>query len=398
MSVKKPSMDLFTCVTCNITFENSELQRDHYKTDWHRYNLKRKVADLPAVNLQDFQERVQLQKTQLENAQNPANDELFCKLCCKHFNTKNSFTNHTQSKKHKELEALKTKDEEPMVVKSDRSAKKIAQMEEYLKKQEELHNAQEMEDDGDLDWEDVADDDNFDEANGIDLLTCLFCEHKSESCVEKCEHMAKEHSFFIPDMEYVSDLEGLLKFLGIKLGAYHVCLWCSNKVYRDLNSVQKHMVDKGHQKMKFEGDTFLEYADFYDYGDENEEDESYDIVNESDLKSVSRLSTVFDDEVLDNEGFELVLPSGATIGHRSLFRYYKQSFGHRNLELKRQSNLTVRDKYRAIGSNQPYTHAEIQRKRKDMAYFKRWSAKMHAKLGWETNKLQKHFRRQDLCF
>lgn len=163
--------------------------------------------------------------------------------------------------------------------------------------------------------------------------------------------MAKEHSFFIPDMEYVSDLEGLLRFLGIKLGAYHVCLWCSNKVYRDLKSVQKHMIDKGHQKMKFEGDTLLEYADFYSYGEET--DDEYDIVDNSDL-NMSQLS-IFDDQILNNEGFELVLPSGSKIGHRSLFKYYRQSFGHRNLELKQRSNLTVRDKYIAISNNQPYT-------------------------------------------
>lgn len=160
MSIKKPSMDLFTCVTCNVAFENSEQQRDHYKADWHRYNLKRKVADLPIISFQDFQDRVKLQKVQLENSKNPVNDELFCKLCCKHFNTKNSFVNHTLSKKHKELESLKTKQtEEPIVIKSDRSAKKVAQMEEYLKKQEELLKIEEIADDGDQEWEDVVEED-----------------------------------------------------------------------------------------------------------------------------------------------------------------------------------------------------------------------------------------------
>lgn len=57
--------DMFTCVTCNIAFDDPELQRAHYKTDWHRYNLKRKVAEMPAINLQDFLERVQLQKIQV---------------------------------------------------------------------------------------------------------------------------------------------------------------------------------------------------------------------------------------------------------------------------------------------------------------------------------------------
>lgn len=57
--------EYFTCVTCNVAFNNSDIQRDHYKTDWHRYNLKRKVADLPAVSIEDFMQRVQIQKKQV---------------------------------------------------------------------------------------------------------------------------------------------------------------------------------------------------------------------------------------------------------------------------------------------------------------------------------------------
>ena len=56
---------IFTCVTCEVGFNDSELQRTHYKTEWHRYNLKRKVAELPAVSSQDFNERVKLQQVQV---------------------------------------------------------------------------------------------------------------------------------------------------------------------------------------------------------------------------------------------------------------------------------------------------------------------------------------------
>ena len=173
--------------------------------------------------------------------------------------------------------------------------------------------------------------------------------------------MAKEHSFYIPSLDHVSDLEGLLKFLGIKLGVYHVCFWCSSKCYRDLLSVQRHMADKGHQKLKFEGDTLIEYADFYSFGDDDDEetiDDEYDIVNKSAL-SESRLSKISSDEdngdSYDEEMFELCLPSGARIGHRSLFRYYKQSFGHRNLEMKQRNNISIKDKYKAIALGGTYT-------------------------------------------
>lgn len=116
--------------------------------------------------------------------------------------------------------------------------------------------------------------------------------------------MAKEHSFFIPDADYVSDLEGLLKFLGVKIGAYHVCLWCSSKCYPSLKSVQQHMFDKGHTKMKFEGDTLYEYADFYTYNDNNNEEyQSNDSVAGSDEEDV--------EEFIENDTYELLLPSGS---------------------------------------------------------------------------------------
>jgi hypothetical protein len=81
------------------------------------------------------------------------------------------------------------------------------------------------------------------------------------------------------------------------------------------------MADKGHQKMRFDGETLLEYADFYSYGDEDdEEDESslnvadYDMLNQSELDSrrVSLLSTADAagvKSVFEDENYELVLPA-----------------------------------------------------------------------------------------
>ena len=51
-------MSAFTCITCRVVFVDGETQRAHYKTDWHRYNLKRKVAQLPSVTAENFRQRV----------------------------------------------------------------------------------------------------------------------------------------------------------------------------------------------------------------------------------------------------------------------------------------------------------------------------------------------------
>ena len=38
------SAPLYTCITCRVGFRTAELQRNHYKSDWHRYNLKLKTV------------------------------------------------------------------------------------------------------------------------------------------------------------------------------------------------------------------------------------------------------------------------------------------------------------------------------------------------------------------
>lgn len=48
-----------TCITCRLLFSTNKEQREHYKTDLHRFNLKRKVANLPPVNQQAFQQKME---------------------------------------------------------------------------------------------------------------------------------------------------------------------------------------------------------------------------------------------------------------------------------------------------------------------------------------------------
>ncbi len=58
-------MSMYTCMTCRVAFPDADLQRAHYKTDWHRYNLKRKVGAMPPVTAENFQKRVLAQRAQV---------------------------------------------------------------------------------------------------------------------------------------------------------------------------------------------------------------------------------------------------------------------------------------------------------------------------------------------
>ncbi len=117
--------------------------------------------------------------------------------------------------------------------------------------------------------------------------------------------------------------------------------------------------------MKFEGETLLEYADFYSFDGDSTVEEEFEMLDESafqmvDGQSISSLALYSIDGqsniIKGNDSeFELTLPSGARLGHRSLHRYYKQSFGHRNLEMKAMCNITLKDKYLAISMGQNYS-------------------------------------------
>lgn len=45
------------CSTCEQTFQNHQEQREHYKLDWHRFNLKQRLKDKPLLSALDFEKQ-----------------------------------------------------------------------------------------------------------------------------------------------------------------------------------------------------------------------------------------------------------------------------------------------------------------------------------------------------
>lgn len=83
---------------------------------------------------------------------------------------------------------------------------------------------------------------------------CLF-DRKHFETPELClAYMEKTYSFFIPDVEYCTDVPALLSYLGSKVGEHHACINC-NRRFPDLQSVRRHMIDKGHTQLASEAHT-----------------------------------------------------------------------------------------------------------------------------------------------
>lgn len=59
----------YTCTVCGIEFEESELQRAHFKEEWHIYNTKRRVAGLQPISEDLWEEKLEKIRGQQNQAQ-----------------------------------------------------------------------------------------------------------------------------------------------------------------------------------------------------------------------------------------------------------------------------------------------------------------------------------------
>lgn len=328
MGLDSEEMTLFTCLSCTVAFVSAADQRIHYRSDYHRYNMKRRVAGLPPVTAVVFDQKVLEQR--VDPATTTTTRDINCVMCRKSYTTENAYRSHLASKKHKESEL---KGDSHLRRTHDTPATPVSPRPPHLGEgtpSEEIEHS--------IDNNIVAAD------SGIAPDACLFCPMASAGIADNLTHMASIHSFFIPDAEYLVDLPGLLTYLGEKVAIGNVCIYCNGRgrELHTLEAVRKHMLDKSHCKIAYdtEEDRF-EISDFYDftssYPDDGEqnvsgEGEWEELEDDEDVDEVAGEVAARGDRGISSRvaygdtEYELVLPSGARVGHRTMKRYYDQSF------------------------------------------------------------------------
>lgn len=318
-----PSTHPFTCNTCQVAFRTTDLQRTHMRSPWHRYNLKRRVISLPPVSAEAFNDKVVQNQADQDAAAGKATFERRCDACQKSFGSQNSYENHVLSQKHKaNIEAVarrsprKVEDEASSIMSSTFS------LGEPVSKEAELDSDAEEEFDKVIKGLQKTDLNgqgrpspvnrpsnpeptaahgqiNHPISRGVDsrsstaspsvktqqdgvptLNTCIFCNYLSPTPKLNIIHMERIHGLFVPEKDYLVDLEGLIGALQKTVFEYHECLDC-HKAKGTTFAVQEHMKDKSHCKIPYTtlGDQ-MAIGDFYDftstYSDEETEDESMD--------------------------------------------------------------------------------------------------------------------------
>lgn len=240
------------------------------------------------------------------------------------------------------------------------------------------------------------------------LQRCLFCNYDSPTTPLNVVHMERIHGMFIPERQYLVDLDGLITSLHEKIYEFHECLYCG-RLKPTVFGLQTHMRDKGHCKIRFDTeDEQLEIGEFYDFtstysdaGDEVSDDEpsggvrlgsksttdrdedmedadgwetdsSASSLDSADLTAVPLDQHIHQYEKLDRHphhssqdprphhnrdgwhshahkhahavfysDYELHLPSGRSVGHRSLSKYYRQNLHNHPSPAERQEQYAI---------------------------------------------------------
>mmetsp|Transcript_5979 Transcript_5979/g.17005 ORF Transcript_5979/g.17005 Transcript_5979/m.17005 type:complete len:451 (+) Transcript_5979:281-1633(+) len=321
------------------TFASRSEIAEHYKSDWHKYNLKRREAGLPLLEEKEFQMRLEaalaLRKEKEKKNGTDHFKDVNSKKSKKKLEKKSKKENSTASESNKKGGSSSSAAADTEMAAEDQSEAPKPRIPAALAESQENPE--------------------------IDPKQSLFDQHKSKSLKENVHYMQQKYGFFIPDKECLTDLEGLLGYCHEKIKLGHYCLYC-NQVFPTWQGCQQHMIDKQHCKLRYEEGFWEELDPFYDFRSEDQEfvenieqnetadddgadpfsasaDMDVDVDVDGDEDGWEDMSDGEEEEDEVFEGYEreikrfglnvnalgeLVFPDGRVVGHRALRKYYNQ--------------------------------------------------------------------------
>ena len=352
--LKENRTDLM-CNHCLYVSKNYEEMKEHYKSEFHKYNLNRVTMNLAPLSFEDYKRKKEFfmkkmeEKKKLEENLKLQEANLYCEICNKKFNSKKKLDEHFSSKAHQKNK--NKKEDKKKEDKKEDEKEENNEIDTSSKENENKNKATEPE-----------------KTTLDDITICLFCNIKNENLKENMYHMVEKHKLDIPFVLYIKSYTELLKLLAKKIFAYHACLTCDTQKFESIRSLQKHMLAKSHTSINDKDlDEFL-----YKYYDLKKlltiKDKSirrtreFKILSlrtrvakelkEKNLDGDDEWEEVKSDEEEDYEPMtlpngELLLQDGSRLGNKDYKIYYKQKF-HINKFEELQKAHKIRNKERNL--------------------------------------------------
>ncbi|XP_071568992.1 uncharacterized protein [Temnothorax nylanderi] len=211
-------------------------------------------------------------------------EKRFCEICRKKYSCQKQYENHLASKAHKK-KILEQKDKTVATVSRNKECRTTKNVVGFSK--ERINSICSFTNQFDFSS-------SFYHRRPLILngrymgvhICCLFCDERNQSLEYIMEHMAKSHSFVIPDLKYCVKPKGLLLHLAEKVYFDFQCIGCcdsdlhifTGKKFKSYNAVRMHMITKGHCHYKISSSDYFNFFDYNNYpDDETAEPESSDV-------------------------------------------------------------------------------------------------------------------------
>jgi hypothetical protein len=280
------------CSACLCELHTDEERQQHYTSEWHIYNIKRKTAELPPIPFELFHEKfTMVQKMQAEDK--ARNGKITCPITKRQFKSQSAYDHFRTTKEYarqyerfvikrqKEQEQAQSGIVVEQVVKSKHffewiapsseddqpTANDLALIEQDKLDEEELKKIEAEEGETSTTATttttttsttaptNMAEDDDEELQEGqvaIPLKHSLFDNIGPFTCTRTAyTYMSKKYNFKLPHIDFLIDLEGLMEYLGAKVGIGHVCIGC-NKRFETTRGCMQHMVDQNHTTFSLE--------------------------------------------------------------------------------------------------------------------------------------------------
>lgn len=341
----------FTCNSCMIQFRSSDQQRYHMKTDWHRYNLKRRVSQLAPISADLFAEKLQVS----ESAKEHNNVDEFGFPILKPRKIRNQEDLLKKRSRRRRDRDSNTKNTVRSISPAASLASQVSKLSVYSKDEVPTDFDEEKSYDNGFTTDSSIDDYSTEfesEAEGKksedrpDIKSCIFCSAKNHDLERNVKHMFASHGLYVPERTYLVNLPGLLNYLIDIILVEKECLCCSYKG-SSVQGIRAHIASKGHCRVPYElKEERARLAEFYDFSlaeesavtahkpkgksvgfnvtadVEKDEEPAGESFSDDDTPEIN---SNFVQAEVDDTGVELTLPSGFRAGHRSMRRFYRQN-------------------------------------------------------------------------
>ncbi|CAL8105945.1 unnamed protein product [Calicophoron daubneyi] len=319
---------MVVCSTCQVSFTSNDERISHTKSEWHVYNLKRVVANLPPIPEDLFKEK---RRCFSKPATEPEKD-VYCFACKTVFSSDRTYEAHLKSRKH--LRNLEFRRSQPFMP----PAIRISPYPRETPEHPVIHSDERV---------------LSKNTKPLPLGSCFFCDTvfyllgDEQSLARRVmEHMQDKHNFTVPYPNRLVNAAGLLRELGRIIGEERACLYCGHQFhgpeffdaetkYRSsrisLQALRTHMLQtSGHLKVWCGQEDPVELALLVARAEEENSDapppaaqaggELYSQYYDGSLVSPSFVLPDAEDE----EIYEVRLPSGTVISHRKMRTVYQQ--------------------------------------------------------------------------